>query len=182
MSQSPKSVALLRGINVGGKNGLPMPILASFFEALGCQDVNTYIQSGNVVYRAPALGASGVAVAIATRIKEQFGYIVPVIVRTHGELAAVVAENPYLQAGADPATLHVMFLDQRPEEARVVELDPGRSPPDRYTVVGREIYMCCPDGFGKTKLTNDYFERKLGCATTVRNWRTVQKLLEMSAD
>ncbi len=173
-------VALLRGINVGGKNKLPMADLAAMFDGAGCSDVKTYIQSGNVIFRATEVRASRIHGVITKSIADRFGLRVPVIMRQAAELHAVARGNPFLHAGADPETLHVIFLADRPDAAKVKALDPKRSPPDAFEVRGREIYLRCPNGAARTKLTNDYFDTRLATTSTMRNWRTVLKLVEMS--
>lgn len=169
-------LALLRGINVGGKNRLSMTDLSRIVALAGGTDVRTYIQSGNVVFRAEA----DLSAAISRGLQEALGLSVPVVLRTHAELAAVVAKNPFLAQGADPDALNAMFLADWPEEEAVRALDPERSPGDAYVVVGREVYMHCPKGLARCKLTNDYFDRRLKTTSTVRNWRTVLKLLELA--
>jgi uncharacterized protein (DUF1697 family) len=176
----PAYVALLRGINVGGKNKLPMNDLVAMFAAAGCADVRSYIQSGNVVFRASADLAARVPALVAAAIAERFGYRVPVIVRTADELRDVSERNPFLAAGADPSALHVMFLAGRPDPARAAALDPNRSPGDAFALRGREIYLHCPHGLARTKLTNDYFDTKLATTSTVRNWNTVLRLLALA--
>jgi len=173
-------VALLRGVNVGGKNRLPMKDLVAMFTGAGCGDVVTYIQSGNVVFRATEARASRVPGLIAAAIHDRLGFEAPVVMRTAGELRAIARGNPFLRSGANPETLHVMFLADRPPPGKVAALDPKRSPPDEFEVRGREIYFRCPNGMGRTKLTNQYFDTKLSTTSTVRNWRTVLTLLEMA--
>jgi uncharacterized protein (DUF1697 family) len=175
---STSCVALLRGINVGGKNKLPMADLRALFGTLGHEDVATYIQSGNVVFTSSAKPAR-VASDIADGIVKEFGLQVPVIVRTRTELAKVAKSNPYLAAGADVAKLHVTFLADRPTAASIATLDPDRCPPDEFIVTGKEIFMHLPNGMGRTKLTIDYFEKRLGTHGTARNWNTVNKLLDL---
>ncbi|HEY6376537.1 MAG TPA: DUF1697 domain-containing protein [Edaphobacter sp.] len=174
-----KQVALLRGINVGGKNILPMKELAAMFVASGCGDVATYIQSGNVVFSAGAGVAKGLAGLISQRIEERFGLRIPVVMRTDEELGAVIRENPYLKGGVPEELLHVYFLADVPGAAEVGKLDPLRSAPDAFSVRGREVYLHLPNGMARTKLTNAYFDSKLGTVSTARNWRTVLKLYEM---
>ena len=174
-------VALLRGINVGGKNKLPMRDLAATFEAAGCTDVETYIQSGNVVYTTTSDGAAQIPQTISQRIAEQFGLDVPVIVRSSAELDEVVAQNPFLAEGADTDALHVAFLAHPPRAEAVAALDPQRSPPDRFAVLGKEVYLCLPNGMARTKLTNAYFDRALSTISTMRNWRTVLTLAQMAS-
>lgn len=173
-------VALMRGVNVGGKNKLPMKDLAAMFAEAGCTDVVTYIQSGNVVFRATQACAARVPAAIAKAVADRLGFRAPVVMRTAGELRGVARGNPFQRAGTPVESLHVLFLADRPSSAAVATLDPRRSPPDEFEVVGREIYLRCPSGVARTKLTNDYFDSKLATTSTMRNWRTVLKLVEMT--
>jgi uncharacterized protein (DUF1697 family) len=178
---APKTfVALLRGINLAGKNKVPMAELRTALESLGLEDVATYIQSGNVVFGARGGSADQLGRRIQRGIAEAFGIEVGVILRTPAELAKVAAGNPFLRAGADPARLHVLFLSGKPARKAAAELDPDRSPPDEFELVDRELYLHTPNGFGRSKLTVDYFERVLGVAATARNWRTVTKLVELA--
>lgn len=180
MPRAPTWLALLRGVNVGGKNKLPMRALVALFEAEGCTDVAPYIQSGNVVFRAAPALAARVGDAIAAAIQAEFGFAVPVITRSAAELRRAVDENPFVLAGADVATLHVGFLAAEPSARAVASLDPARSPPDRFEVRGREIFLCLPNGVARSKLTNAYFDSKLATTSTFRNWRTVLTLLKMT--
>jgi uncharacterized protein (DUF1697 family) len=173
-------VALLRGINVGGKNLVPMAELAALFTDAGCAAVRTYIQSGNVVFEPPQEARGDLAALLAQRIEARFRFAVPVVLRAAEALDRVLGDNPFLAEGADTQLLHVMFLAGEPAPAAVARLDPERSPPDRFVVSGSEIYLICPNGLARTKLTNAYFDRTLATTSTVRNWRTVGKLLEMA--
>jgi uncharacterized protein (DUF1697 family) len=174
-------VALLRAINVGGRNALTMKDLVRLCEAAGCRDVATYIQSGNVVFGASAALARKLPAALARAIQAHARLDVPVILREAGALRDVARANPFLRAGADPAELHVGFLADLPTAAQVAALDPRRSPPDEFAVVGREVYFRFPKGVGKTKLTTTYLDAKLGTTITLRNWRTVHALLDLLA-
>jgi uncharacterized protein (DUF1697 family) len=174
-------VALLRGINLAGKNRLPMKELVALFAAAGCEDVRTYIQSGNAIFRASRVIAADLPATIPARIKERFGYRTPVIVRSAAEFEAVFADNPFHAQGVAESELHVVFLADRPAAARVAALDPDRSPGDAFAVLGREVYLHLPNGLGRSKLTNDWFDTKLGTIGTVRNWRTVTTLRELMA-
>ena len=173
-------VAMLRGVNAGGKNKLPMKDLAAIFAAAGCRSVGTYIQSGNVVFEAGEKIVASLSESIPTLIATRFGFEAPVVIRTAGELRKVVQANPFLSAGVDPKTLHVAFLADEPTADLVAELDPHRSPPDEYAIAGREIYLRCPHGLARTKLTNAYFDSRLGTISTIRNWKTTLKLLELA--
>ncbi len=172
-------VALLRGVNVGGRNILAMSELAALFEEAGCEGVRTFIQSGNVLFAATEALARQLPGRIASRLEERHGLRVAVIPRTAAELGRVLARNPFLGAGANPKRLHVAFLSAAPGRAAVARLDPARSPPDAFAVEGREIYLSLANGAGRTRLTNDYLERTLGVSSTLRNWNTVQKLAAM---
>jgi uncharacterized protein (DUF1697 family) len=173
-------VALLRGINVGGKTMIPMPELRSMLASMGFEDVATYVQSGNVVFNSSTGEAEELAAAIEERIAETFGLSTAVLVRTPSELTEIAGSNPFLSRETDPLKLHVVFLSGAPAASAVKELDPKRSPPDEFSVLGREIYLHLPNGAGRSKLTIDYFERRLGVRATARNWRTLNKLIELS--
>jgi len=173
-------VALLRGINVGGKHSLPMKQLAAMFAAAGCSGVRTYIQSGNVVFAASPALAARIPALVTASIKGQFGFDAPITIRSADELKAIAKGNPFLRAGADPAALHIAFLADRPGKNAIASLDPHRSPPDKFVVRGREIYLHCPNGMGRSKLTNQYFDSRLATTSTARNWRTVLTLIELA--
>lgn len=170
-------VALLRGVNVGGNNVLPMRELAAIFAGAGCVDVVTYIQSGNVVFGATGRCVAGLAPVIEAGILERFGIASPVVVRSAAEMRRVLAANPF--AGASEEMLHVYFLREAPALAKVRGVDYGRSAPDAFAVEGREIFLHLPAGMARTKLTNGYFDKALGTVCTARNWKTVAKLTAM---
>jgi uncharacterized protein (DUF1697 family) len=173
-------VALLRGINVGGKNKLPMRELALIFVEAGCSDVATYIQSGNVVFKTAARTYEKLAATVEKQIAERHDLHVPVVLRSAAELGAVARKNPFIARGVDEKALHVMFLADAPSAQQIAALDPRRSPPDEFEVRGRDIYVSCPNGVGRSKLTNAWFDSKLDTTSTGRNWRTVLTLVEMS--
>ena len=181
MTQSkvlPAHVALLRGVNVGGKNMVPMQELAEMFASAGCSDVRTYIQSGNLIFRAAPSLLGGLPDRITKQIEERFGCRIPVILRTAKQLGDTIRNNPFAKAGADEKRLHVYFLSGVPKTQDVGKLDDGRSAPDAFIVHNQEIYLHLPNGMGRTKLTNAYFDSKLATTSTARNWRTVLKLFE----
>jgi uncharacterized protein (DUF1697 family) len=172
-------LALLRGINVGGKNKILMKDLVELFVEAGCEDVRTYIQSGNVVFN-PAPGvAARLPEIITAQIAKRLGYRTPVVLRTAEQLRDVVRKNPFIEMGAAEDMLHVLFLADRPSACGVEGLDPNRSAPDAFIVRGQEVYLQLPNGVGRSKLTNDYFDARLATTSTGRNWRTVIKLLEL---
>jgi len=179
MDATSTFVALLRGINVGGKKKIAMAELRSLLSSLGLEDVRTYIQSGNVAFRSSDGDADEIAATIEREISAAFGIDPAVLLRTPSELEEIVERNPYLTR-SDLSKLHVVFLDRAPAASSATELDPGRSPPDEFTLRGREIYLHLPNGAGRSKLTIDYFERRLGVRATARNWNTLLRLLELS--
>ena len=171
-------VALLRGVNVGGKNKLPMADLRDIFTTAGCAAVKTYIQSGNVVFEAAQDLAERVPEIVTRAIRRQFGYETAVVMRSSEELRQVVASNPFDTSG-DPRFLHVAFLEDTPGAEAVSRLDPQRSPPDAFAVRGRNVHLHYPNGVARSKLTNEYLAAQLQTASTMRNWRTVLSLLKM---
>ena len=179
MPPSPSHLALLRGINVGGKHILPMAALAAMFEEAGCTAVKTYIQSGNVVFAATPALAKKLPTLIADRIEHKFKFRPVLIFRTRDQLAGLAAANPYLRDEEDHAKIHVGFLETAPTKQLAAALDPKRSPGDRFTLVGAELFMHFPNGAADTKLTSAYLDSTLKTTVTARNWRTVLKLVDM---
>lgn len=171
-------VALLRGINLGARNKVPKQTLLDVFGAAGATDVRTYIQSGNVLFRAEDHAADGIALAVSAAIAGQLGLTVPVVLRTVAELRAVVERNPFA-AGHPTDKLHAMFLSGTPAPEIVVGLDPWFAAPETFAVVDREIYLHLPNGAARSRLSNDWFDRRLKLISTSRNWRTVTTLLGM---
>lgn len=172
-------LALLRGINVGGKNSIRMLDLAAIFAEAGCKDVRTYIQSGNVLFNATPALAKKLPALITQAIEARLAIRIPIVLRTREQLQAAIAANPYPEAVLTPKLLHLVFLADSPLASSLASLDPNRSSPDRYTVKGRDIYLCLATGAADTKLTNAYFDSRLKTVSTGRNWLTVTKLLEL---
>ena len=173
-----RHVALLRGINVGGKNKLPMVELRDTFTGVGCIGVRTYIQSGNVVFDAAPNLVERVPDLVARAISQRFGISTAVIVRSNKELQQIATSNP-LDTSGDPRFLQVAFLKNIPSAEAVAHLDPERSPQDGFAVRGRNVYLHYPNGTARSKLTNEYLAAQLQTASTMRNWRTVLALLKM---
>lgn len=156
-----------------------MKDLAAVFAEAGCRDVRTYIQSGNVIFRAPASVLKRLPDQISKRVAERFGYRVPIAIRTSEQVAQIIRDNPFLAADQTGKTLHVCFLVHQPAAAAIAGLDPKRSPPDAFHVYNGEIYLHLPSGAARSKLTNAYFDTKLSTISTVRNWTTVLKIFAM---
>jgi uncharacterized protein (DUF1697 family) len=180
MDEAAVRVALMRGMNVGGRNLIAMSDLVAIFRDSGCNDVRTYIQSGNVLFRSEAALASRIPTLVSEAIAARFGLTVPVLLRTSADLDQVTRRNPFVATGTDPKFLHVAFLMGAASKAGIAALDPDRSPPDEFFVRGREIYLHCPNGVGKSKLSTQYFDSKLGTTSTMRNWNTVLKLGDLA--
>jgi uncharacterized protein (DUF1697 family) len=179
----PTHISMLRGINVGGARKVSIEDLKRLYESLGFENVRTYVQSGNIVFCSPSRNAGGLGPIIERKIHDSLGLDVKVILRTKEELEKLVLRNPFLKAGPREADkLHVTFLSDLPgpEAVDAINIVPGGN--DQYKIVGREIFLYCPDGYGRTKLTNNAFESKLGVRATTRNWATVNRLLEMARE
>jgi len=173
-----KYVALLRGINVGGNNKLPMKDLVSIFQDAGCRNVVTYIQSGNVVFEC-ATNVARLQSAIGAAIEKKFGFNPPFVLRQAADLEEVLKKNPFLKAGAKEDELHVVFLSEVPRRDTIARLERNRVAPDEFVVRGKEIYLRLPNGAGRSKLAGTPLQPKSGFVATARNWRTVNKLFEM---
>jgi uncharacterized protein (DUF1697 family) len=170
-------VALLRGINVGGKTTLSMAKLRELAEGLGYDDVATYIQSGNLVLRTSDPAAK-VEKELAARIAGLGGVRPAVIVRTRAQLQRVVDGNPFLERGEDEKACHVVF-GAKATKPRLARLDLPDFAPEEATAVGKELYLFLPGGMGRSKLAAELAKDK-DAVGTARSWRTVTKLLEMA--
>ncbi len=157
-----------------------MSDLRQLFANLGYADAKTYIQSGNVMFQASPRSPAAAATEIAERIETDLGVRCSVLLRAKDDLAKVLANNPYLPGNADLSTLYVAFLDKAPsrEQAAKLVAPPGETA--EFALAGREIYLHYPDGYGRTKLSNTYIEKRLGLVATTRNWNTVTKLHELA--
>jgi uncharacterized protein (DUF1697 family) len=176
-------IALLRGINVGGHKVIKMDQLRTAFEGLEFENVATYVQSGNVVFKSPRKTPADLSKKIEEMLLRRFNMSVPVIVRTAEEVDDVIRNNPFLnERGIDVGRLHVTFLSLTPQKTAMKGLDAIAAGPDRFHCRGREIYLHCPNGFGGTKLSINAFEKVLAVGATTRNWNTVNKLYKMARD
>ena len=171
---------MLRGINLGSRNKVAMAELRTLVEALGAEDVKTYVQSGNVVFTLPAQAVSKLEKTLQDGIKKQFGLDVPVVVRTKEQLAKVRDNNPFRRKTKDPKALHVTFLAGKADAKGAKELSAQDWTPDQLAVKSTEVFLLCPNGYGVSKLGNAFLEKKLGVTATTRNWNTVNKLIELA--
>jgi uncharacterized protein (DUF1697 family) len=174
---------MMRGINVGGQKIIRMENLRASFEALGFRRVRSYVQSGNVVFEDSKTSTQTLSKNIKGKILSDFGFSVPLILRTSGDMKKIVNNNPFLKEnGIDHSKLHVTFLSEPPAVTALKKLDALAPLPDRFHVEGREVYLRCPNGYGRTKLSNTAFERLLSVEATTRNWKTVNTLVGMSSE
>lgn len=174
-------ISMLRGINVGGQKRLRMESLRRIYADSGFTNVRTYVQSGNVVFESSEQAQTVVAKSIEANIEQTCGFAVEVFIRQLHELQRILAGNPFLNdRNEDPSKLHVTFLYQTPPKDAWGKLTPPGGTPDEFAPEEMAIYLFCPNGYGKTKLSNSFFERKLGIPTTTRNWNSVNALYKMA--
>jgi uncharacterized protein (DUF1697 family) len=179
----PIYVAMLRGINVGGNKKIKMDKLRSSFEALGLEQVKTYIQSGNVVFKTAKVSPVALSRKLEERILGDFGFSVSVISRTVDEIQNTIANNPFLnQPGIDLEKLHVAFLSEAPTPAALKKLAELTLAPDRSRSLGKEVYFYFPNGVSGSSLWKHPLDRVLSVEATMRNWKTVNALHQMCLD
>lgn len=171
-------IALFRGINVGGHNKLLMKDLRSLMKELGFQKVNSYIQTGNVVFEAEKQDRDQLSERISARVEENHGFKPKILVLEREELQRAIAANPYPEAEQEPRSVHLMFLASTPSEPDLDYLDEKKKESESYTLTEKVFYLYAPDGIGRSKLASN-IEKGLGVSTTGRNWRTVKKIYEM---
>ncbi len=174
-------IAILRGINVSGRNLVKMEILRGMFHALGFANVQTYIQSGNVIFQSEQSNPYELSNKIASEMAETFGFEVPVIVKMKDELIETIGNNPFLKDTEKAiSALHATFLSDRPDPEKIGSILHNHFQPDEFELIDKTIYLYCPNGYGQTKLTNNFFESRLKVVATTRNWRTTCELLQMA--
>lgn len=172
-------IALFRGINVGGKNILPMAKLRSDLESLKLENVRTYIQSGNVVFESSAISRSSLSEKIASQVEKHNGFRPQVLVLSREDLLTAIESNPFAAAISDPKTLHFLFLAESPVAPDLQALEDCKAPTEEFQLTDGVFYLHAPDGIGRSKLAANA-ERLIGVAATGRNYRTVDKLLAMT--
>jgi uncharacterized protein (DUF1697 family) len=177
----PIYIAFLRGVNMTGHNSIKMKELAKMFSDLGFAGAETYIQSGNVVFPAGGhFSRETLAALIEENIRKSFGFDIPAMIRTPDELTAIVSNNPFRQLDQfDPSRMAAVFLHEPMTENQVSRMDGIDYPPDKYMLSGSEIYIYCPNGFGKTKLYTNFFENRMKVSGTARNWKTMAAIIDI---
>jgi len=174
-----KKIAILRGINVGGKRKILMSDLKAMFEKLGFSNITTYIQSGNVVFESTLENAK-LAELIEVSIHDVFGHDVPVIIISYEDLRRTVEFNPFNTNEADINKLYLTFLKQKPSNENLEIIKAFNHGPDKFQIIELNAFIYCEGKYHESKLTNVFFEKKLKVGATTRNWKTVLKLLELS--
>jgi uncharacterized protein (DUF1697 family) len=172
-------IALFRGINVGGRGTLPMKELVLILEGLDCQNIQTYIQSGNAVFGSDTSDTARLAKSISAEVEKRRGFAPHVLLLKLAELKKAIANNPFPEGENDPKTLHIGFLAAVPKQPDLERLESIRAEKERFRLVDSIFYLHAPDGIGRSKLAANS-ERLLGVPMTDRNWNTVRKLLEMA--
>ena len=173
-------IALLRGINVGGNRSIKMNELKQLLEKLGFSAIQTYIQSGNVIFQTTINDVKKIENMISKGVLDRFTHEVPIVVLDRAEFRKITDENPFiLDNSMDLSHLHVTFLSDIPTMEAYTEIKDLDFKPDEFQLVNRAVYLYCPLNYSKSKLTNGFFEKKLGVEATTRNWKTVAVLFEM---
>jgi len=173
-----RKIAILRGINVGGKRKILMADLRAMCEELGLQDVKTYIQSGNLIFISDKIN-SELENTLEKAITEKFGFDVPVIVRASEDLQTSIENNPFFEGDGNIDRLHLTFLKEKPTKENKEKILTYKYEPDQFKIDGKDVFIYCNGKYHQSKLTNDFFEKKLNTGATTRNWKTVLKLYKL---
>jgi uncharacterized protein (DUF1697 family) len=174
-------VAFFRGINVGGNNSLPMKELIAILEDTGARNIKTYIQSGNAVFQSTEKDPSQLANQLAVEIKRRHGFEPYILILDLEAIKRAIAENPFPEAEAEPSSLHLGFLASRPSSPNLVKLSSLKKVSEQFHLSDQVFYLHAPEGVGRSKLASSS-EKLLGVPMTVRNWRTVCKVMEMAEE
>ena len=176
-----KYISIRRGINVSGQKKIKMLDLKSLYEALGFQNVVTYIQSGNVIFETSNKNKSNIKTLIEEAIEKKYKFYVPVELRTNREIGNIIKNSPFgnVDLAEDGTKVLVTFLGAKPGKDKVSTVLGYVILPEKLVVKGKEVYLYCPNGYGKSKLSNTFLENKLGVEATTRNWKSVHKLYEL---
>jgi uncharacterized protein (DUF1697 family) len=174
-------IALLRGINVGGKNILPMKELTTVLEGLGLNNVKTYLQSGNVVFQSEKINLKELSQDIGTAIEKSHGFKPQVLILSIQELREAIAANPFPEGESEPKTLHLFFLESAPTNPDMDRLQSLKTASEKFRLIDTVFYLYAPDGIGRSKLAANV-EKAVGVAATARNWRSANKVMSMAAE
>lgn len=173
-------IALLRGINVSGQRMIAMKDLKALLIKAGYENVMTYIQSGNIVFKSSETNKKTLAKDIGDIIEKHYNFAVPILVLTAEEVEKIIKKNPYNDGKKDATKLHVTFLDSMPEKKLLETTRDEKFQSDEFHIDNTIIYLYCPDGYGMTKFSTMFFERKLAVTATTRNWKTLLELEKLA--
>jgi len=172
---------MLRGINVSGQKKIRMADLKSLYETLGLNNVQTYLQSGNVIFDSEELDTQILRDSIEEQIENSFGFSVPVLIHNGDYFQRLIGSKHFMKERSEnPSRVMVTFLFTSPEQSKLMELDVPENDTCEFVIADQEIFLSCPDGYGRSKLSNNFFEKKLGVVATSRNWKSVLALYEMA--
>jgi uncharacterized protein (DUF1697 family) len=174
-------ISILRGINVGGHRMIKMDALKKMCADLKFENVKTYIQSGNIVFQSKLIDVDKISNTIKENIEKYFGYDVPVLTFTKDELGTIINSNPFSNDKSKKSEFfHITFLSDFPTYQNIAQLEQVELKNDSYKIVGKTIYLYCPNSYSNSKLTNNLFENKLKLNVTTRNWKTTKQLFEIA--
>ena len=176
-------IAFLRGINVGGHKKVPMAKLKEILSGVGLHDVKTYIQSGNIVFKSTIASVNELEQLVQKSIADGFGFTVPVLVKLTKEVASILADNPFTASKyLESNQVYFILLFNIPPEEQVLSFESMKYPNEEFKILNNCVYLLCKNGYGKAKLNNNSIERKLNVSATARNYRTMQKLVELATN
>jgi uncharacterized protein (DUF1697 family) len=171
-------LSILRGINVSGKKAIKMVDLKEVYQSIGFENITTYIQSGNVVFESDS--DVKLVEKIEAAILKKYQFEVPILIRTLKEIENTISSNPFLKTeSTEIDKFHVTFLGEQAAKENMEKTNAYNYSPDEFVLTETEVFVYCPNGYGKTKLNNTFFEKKLKVSCTTRNWKTCNKLLEI---
>lgn len=172
-------ISILRGINVSGKNSIKMDALKKLYQNLGFKNISTYVQSGNVIFSSEYNDPKKIEDILTSQIKQEFGFTVPVIVLTIEELKDSIQNNPF-QKDKEEAFIYFTFLANEPSNFNKENIYNKKAENEAIVIKERIVYLYCPNGYGRTKLTNTFLENILNVTATTRNFKTTNRLLEIA--
>ncbi|ULQ60468.1 DUF1697 domain-containing protein [Brucepastera parasyntrophica] len=177
--------ALLRGINLNGKNSIQMEALKKVFENIGIPNVKAYLQSGNIIFENHTEEKPDILEKIIeNKIRQEFNYTVPVMIISISQMEAIITNNPYRDTITDVSNFYVTLFFKKVDMRKIdtEKITARATQGEVFEIRDRMIYLNCPNGYGKTKLTNTFFENILKVTATTRNWKTINKIIEISKE
>lgn len=173
-------IVLLKGINVGGQKKIKMADLKLLLEKAGFGEIRTYIQSGNLIFKS-TMDSQEIAERIHQIIKHNYGFEMELIILTKDNLDQILSNNPFVSIVKDISKLHVTLLREHPDNDKVTQIRDYEDEPNEFVIRDNLIYLYCPDGYGRVKINNTFFERKLKVGATTRNWKTMLALSQFTS-